>query len=137
MAVWNPSYSYGENEWDQILHAFHTWWNKDVEKSIFISCLDMLFFCFLTCSLSTNLQNGTHCISGKHSFALLLLRTIFAAHWCLLVNASSALLFWLLGAYWKCFAELNTLARVEGGVSNKNGVGFITLFSCLSLLSVI
>lgn len=35
------------------------------------------------------------------------------------------------------FAELNTLARVEGRVSNKNGVGFITLFSCLSLLSVI
>lgn len=34
-------------------------------------------------------------------------------------------------------AKFSTPARVEGKVSNKNIVGFITLFSCLSLLSVI
>lgn len=37
----------------------------------------------------------------------------------------------------QCLAKFSILAGVEGNVSNKIVVGFITLFSCLSLPSVI
>lgn len=77
------------------------------------------------------------CFREAPSFVLLL-RTILSVYWCLLnehIFSNIVLTSWsLLTQY---LAKFSTPAGLEGRVSNKIVVSFITLFSCLSLLSVI
>lgn len=110
----------------------------DAEKSTFIWSLHELSFCFLSHSLSRTVQKGKLCVSEKHCIC-----TTFAEKHSLnsLMLTDEHIFSIILLTSWsllrQCLAKFNTLAALEGKVSNKNVVGFITLFSCQSLLSVV
>lgn len=104
-----------------------------------------VFFWFLSCSPRSILQKDTLCISEftlcfreAPSSAVLLLRTISSAHWCLLMNTCSVLLFRFLRDYLgNTWQNLVHQQRWKGGWQTRKLFSLITLFSCLSLLSVI
>lgn len=103
------------------------------------------FFWFLSWSPWRILQKDTHCVSEytlcfreAPSSAVLLLRTISSAHWCLLMNTCSVLLFWILRDYLgNTWQNLVHQQGWRGGWQTRKLFSLITLFSCLSLLSVI
>ena len=112
---------------------------RDAEKSTFLSSLHMSY-CFASChaayqelyrrvhivfqrstefctTFAENNSLSSLMVTNEHIFSIIVLTS-----WSLLRQ---------------CLEKFSTPAGVEGKMSNKNVVGFITLFSCLSLLSVI